>query len=319
VKIESVINCSDLYDKAAESLMKLDSDIDKTIQDLAKKVEARGVPRNKVARQVVKELTAREVLSPSRIYEGLGYEQKRKYKKREIEETFPQVENISAEESSTNQQAIQVVATRTGRSETFKDMNGGLNVKLVSEEQKQIAGLRQENESLKENERLKEKEKLELVNEITYLREENAGLSSKKEELERQLVEKTEQISELKRENKIINEKTQPELLRELMERFYDKPGMLDAKQLQKISEKAGRDLETYVQRYNTLILGAVELGQPVPLGLYIIIKPNKVLVPIRLEIDFDKRKIEISLWEKKLEIPPPSVPVSSDASKVRF
>jgi hypothetical protein len=83
--------------------------------------------------------------------------------------------------------------------------------------------------------------------------------------------------------------------------------------------QKAGRDLETYVQRYNTIILGAVELGQPVSLGLYIIIKPNKVLVPIRLEIDFDKRKIEISLWEKKLEIPPPSVPVSSDASKVRF
>jgi hypothetical protein len=305
VKIESVINCSGLYDKAAESLKKLDSDIDKTIQDLAKKVEARGVPRNKVARQVVKELTAREVLSPSRIYEGLGYEQKRKYKKREIEEAFPQVENISAEESSTNQQAIQVVTTRTGRSETFKDMNGGLNIKLVSEEQKQIAGLRQENESLKENERLKEKE--------------NARLRSKKGELERQLIEKTEQISELKRENKIINEKTQPELLRELQERLYDKPGMLDAKQLQKISEKAGRDLETTVQCYNTIIRRAVELGQPVPLGLYIIIKPNKVLVPIRLEIDFDKRKIEISLWEKKLEIPPPSVPVSSDASKVRF
>lgn len=78
---KSIIDCSDLYDNAAESLKKLDSDIDKTIQDLAKEVEARGVPKNKVARQVVKELTAREVLSKSRIYEGLGTEQKRNTRK----------------------------------------------------------------------------------------------------------------------------------------------------------------------------------------------------------------------------------------------
>jgi DNA-binding ferritin-like protein len=92
VNTESSIDCSDLYDNAAERLKRLDNDIDNIIQDLAKKVEARGVPKNKVARQVVKELTAREVLSKSRIYEGLGSEQKRKYKKREIEETFPQAE-----------------------------------------------------------------------------------------------------------------------------------------------------------------------------------------------------------------------------------
>jgi hypothetical protein len=78
-----IIDCSDLYDDAAEKLKRLDNDIVKTIQDLAKNVEERGVPKNKVARIVVKELTAREVLSPSRIYEGLGVEQKRKYKKKE--------------------------------------------------------------------------------------------------------------------------------------------------------------------------------------------------------------------------------------------
>jgi hypothetical protein len=321
VKYTSTIDCSDLYDNAAERLKKLDSDIDKTIQDLAKEVEARGVPKNKVARQVVKELTAREVLSKSRIYEGLGTEQKRKYKKREIEETFPQVE-ITPRESSTNQQAIQAVATRTGRSETLKDMNGRLNIKLVSEEQKQTGAPRQENKSLKENERLNEKEKSELIKEIADLRKEYARLKSKYQEHERQLAEKTEQISELRKDSlqkDSLQKDRRLEFLREIQEKFYDEPGMLDAKQLQKISEKAGRDLETYVHRYNTIILGAVELGQPVPLGLYIIIKPNKVLVPIRLEIDFDKRKIEISLWEKKLEIPPPSVPVSSYASKVRF
>jgi DNA-binding ferritin-like protein len=90
--ITSIGDCSDLYDSAAEKLKRLDNDIDKTIQDLVKNVEARGVPKNKVARQVVKELTARGVLSSTRIYEGLGIKNKRKYVKRVTEETFPQVE-----------------------------------------------------------------------------------------------------------------------------------------------------------------------------------------------------------------------------------
>ena len=92
MRIGTIGDCSDLYDNAAEELKRLDHDIDKIIQDLANKVEARGVPKNKVARQVAKELTAREVLSPTRIYEGLGIEYKRKYVKRVVEETFPQVE-----------------------------------------------------------------------------------------------------------------------------------------------------------------------------------------------------------------------------------
>src|SRR5918995_5986312 len=121
--ITSIGDCSDLYDSAAEKLKRLDNEVDKTIQDLAKNVEARGVPKNKVARQVVKELTARGVLSPTRIYEGLGIEFKRKYVKRVIEETFPQVENISTEESSTNLHAVQLVATSTGHSETLTGMN----------------------------------------------------------------------------------------------------------------------------------------------------------------------------------------------------
>ena len=40
-------------------------------------------------------------------------------------------------------------------------MNGGPDIKSVSEEQKQMGALRQENESLKEKEREKEKEKSE--------------------------------------------------------------------------------------------------------------------------------------------------------------
>jgi hypothetical protein len=156
MRLISKVNCCDLYDNAAEKLKTLDNDIDKTIWDLSKDVEARGVPKNKVARQVVKELTARKASSPSRIYEGLGIEYKRNYKKRVSEKTFPPVENIS-EESSTPQ-AILLAASSRGLSETLEDINGRPDIKLVSEEQKKKEMPGQEDERLKE----KEKENSEL-------------------------------------------------------------------------------------------------------------------------------------------------------------
>jgi hypothetical protein len=243
MKTATSINCSDLYDNAAEGLKGLDNDINEIIQDLAKDVEARGVPKNKVARQVVKELTAREVLSQSRIYEGLGMEYKRKHKK-SIEETFPQVDST---ESSTNQLAVQVAA-RTGQSETLKDMNGGPDIKLVSE-----------------NERLKEKEESEL---IAYLRKENARLNSKNEELEEQLAKKTERESELKKEIEVLTEKTLPQMFHEIQEKFYDEPGLLRGDKLQKVHEEAGKNLVFLLEHYNSVLQEAVEKGQPVPVGL---------------------------------------------------
>jgi chromosome segregation ATPase len=229
------IDCKDLYDNAAKRLKGLDNDIDKTIQDLAKNLEARGVPKNRVARHVVKELTAREVLSPSRIYEGLGIEQKRKYKKREIEETFPQVKNISTEESSINQQTIQVAATRIGRSETLKDANEVPGIEVVSEEQKRFKALRQENEDLRNKERLKEKEKLELIKKIAYLEKENARLRLEKEELEEQLAEK-KQISELRKDDEGLQKNGQLEI-----KESYHKPGLPKAKKSERVSELSER------------------------------------------------------------------------------
>jgi|SRR5215204_2233246 len=179
MSIKSIVDCSDLYDNAAKKLKRLDNDIDKNVRDLAKRVEARGVPKNKVARQVVRELTAREVLSPSRIYEGLGIEHKRKIKKKVIEETFPQAEHYVKEESSTPK-AILLTASSTGQSEILEDMNGGLDIELGSEEQNEKGVPRHEDERLKE----KGEEKSELIKEIAYLRGENAKLKSNIEELE---------------------------------------------------------------------------------------------------------------------------------------
>jgi predicted metal-dependent hydrolase len=119
--------------------------------------------------------------------------------------------------------------------------------------------------------------------------------------LQKEVADITSERDNLSSEVKILKEKSQPELLHELKEMFYDQPGLLDAKQLQKISEKAGRDLETIVQRYNIIIQSAVEKGEPVPIGMYIITKPDMKLVPVRITVDFGRKKIEVSLWEKKL------------------
>jgi hypothetical protein len=155
------------------------------------------------------------------------------------------------------------------------------------------------------------------------LRKENARINSKNEEIERQSTQKTERESELKKENdelkkenEVLKEKTQLEMLKEIQERFYDEPGMIKGAKLHKVYEEAGKNLVFLIERYNSVLEDAVGKGQPVPVGLYIIAKPDMVFVPVRFTVDFDRRKLNISLWEKKLQIPSPSVSVSSDASK---
>jgi hypothetical protein len=111
-----------------------------------------------------------------------------------------------------------------------------------------------------------------------------------------------QEIDVLKNDIKVLQEKTAPELLRELQEKFYNEPGLLDAKKLQKVSMEAGKNLMLLVERYNSIIQEAVESGKPVPFGTYIMTKPDMKLVPVNITVDFDRRKITMSLWEKKLQ-----------------
>lgn len=286
-----IVNCSDLYDNAAEKLKKIDNDIDKTIQDLARRVEARGVLKNKVARQVVKELTAREVLTPSRIYEGLGIEYKRKYEKRIIEDTFPQGENIVREESSAPR-AVLLETSSTGQIETLEYMNGRPDTKLEPEEQIKTRAPRQKDQRLHNRDQ-----------QVAQLREQIARLELHIEELEKQLAEKEEQISRFRKDIDNLKKENLPELFQELQQMFNsDHLGLLDAKELQKISMEDGRDFETMIKHFNIVLKKAAEMGQPVPLGTYIMTKPDMKLVPVRIMIDFNEKNVEISLWEKKLQ-----------------
>jgi hypothetical protein len=100
----------------------------------------------------------------------------------------------------------------------------------------------------------------------------------------------------------VLKEKSTPELLKELQEKFYDGPGLIDANKLHKISEEAGKELVILLGHYNSIFKDAVESGQPVPFGTYIMTKPEKKLVPVRVLINFDRRTIKIELWQKKLQ-----------------
>jgi hypothetical protein len=125
--------------------------------------------------------------------------------------------------------------------------------------------------------------------------------SERVEKLKERLNQLEEEKEMVRKENQILKEKTQPELLKELQEKFYDEPGLLDANKLQKVSEQAGKELVILLGHYNSIIRDAIESGQPVPMGTYIMTKTDKKLVPFTIIMDLDKRTIRMELWQKKL------------------
>jgi hypothetical protein len=122
--------------------------------------------------------------------------------------------------------------------------------------------------------------------------------------LQNKLADVTQERDSLSNENKIIKEKTLPEMFHEIQEKFYDEPGLIKGDKLRKVHEQAGKNLVFLLERYNSVLQDAVERGQPVPVGLYIIARPEMVFVPVRFTVDFNKKKLDISLWEKKLQSP---------------
>ena len=120
-------------------------------------------------------------------------------------------------------------------------------------------------------------------------------------DLEKRLTDVTKERDSLNAENKVLKEKTQPEMLQEIQQRFYDEPGLLKDDKLQRVSEAVGKNITLMFQRYNSVLEDAARAGQPVPVGLYVIARPEMVFVPIRFTVDFNKKRLEVSLWEKKV------------------
>jgi hypothetical protein len=119
--------------------------------------------------------------------------------------------------------------------------------------------------------------------------------------LQKRVQDVTHERDDLSKKVEVLTEKTLPQMFHEIQERFYDEPGLVRGEKLRKAHEEAGKNLVFLIERYNSVLEEAVGKGQPVPVGLYIIAKPEMVFVPVRFTVDFNKRKLNISLWEKKL------------------
>jgi hypothetical protein len=138
------------------------------------------------------------------------------------------------------------------------------------------------------------------------------GVRTQSERIEKLEKQPNEQVRELeivkkeleivKEENRILKEKTMPEIFKEMQDKFYDEPGIIDAKRLHKINIESGRNLRIMFERYNIVLQNAVEKGLPVPFGMYALTKPDMKLVPVRIMVDFNRKTIRISLWEKKVQ-----------------
>jgi hypothetical protein len=122
------------------------------------------------------------------------------------------------------------------------------------------------------------------------------------EALKKKIEDVTKERDSLSTENSVLKEKTQSEMLQEINERFSDEPGLIKGDKLQRVNEAAGKNLVRMLERYNSILNDAVVHGRPIPVGLYVIAKPENVLVPVRVTIDFRLKRIDISLWEKKLK-----------------
>ena len=110
--------------------------------------------------------------------------------------------------------------------------------------------------------------------------------------MQKHLTDATEERDSPNNEYENLKEETKLKLFQKFQEKFYNGPGILDAKDLQKISKEAGKDLEMkYFERYGNIIQEAVELGLPVTAGTYIMTKPTMKLVPVRINVDSDKRE----------------------------
>jgi hypothetical protein len=120
--------------------------------------------------------------------------------------------------------------------------------------------------------------------------------------LQREIEAVRKERDSLSVENEVLKEKTQPEMLREISEKFSDDHGLIKGDKLQKVNEEAGKNLVRMLERYNSILNDAVKKGEPVPVGLYVIARPETVLVPVRFTVDFRLKRMDISLWEKKLQ-----------------
>jgi hypothetical protein len=192
-----------------------------------------------------------------------------------------------------SEQRAMAVDASTGYEEPYKDIDKP-NIESASEVE---TNLQKKPEDVSED-----FSKMNRVQDVMTESERAKKLEQRLAEAEEERTILRQEREDLKNQVNVLKEQSTPELLKELQEQFHDEPGILDAKKLQKISMETGGHLVMLMKKYNIILQEAVERGKPVPVGAYIITKPEQKLVPVNILVDFDRRTIKMLLWEKRLE-----------------
>jgi hypothetical protein len=305
------------HDSSAGKLKRFDNGIDKTTQDLDKNIKARGVRKNKVNRQEdCKDLgSTLENYNSDVPDEYLSYSELKDRIRGEVAKALPKKERVilmakKLENDLTLKDTIcDQICT------DFKDLIGESYIRKCLPDEYKQRKRRVTEESTGELRSMSEND-VKNVPEQKAMTVDNAGYEEAFEDVKRKDVEPASEIvknlqkkltdvvqerDSLSTENQVLKEKSQPEMLKEIQERFYDEPGLIKGDKLQKVNLEAGKHIVLLLERYNSILNDAAVAGQPIPVGLYVIARPNMVFIPVRFTVDFEKKRVDISLWEKKL------------------
>ena len=195
--------------------------------------------------------------------------------------------------SDVPEQKAMAVDASTGYEEPFKDLDRP-NIESASETEK---NLQKKRENVSDD-----FSKMNRGQDVTTESERVKRLEQRLNKAEEEHTMLRQEIEEKNATIEVLKEKSMPELLNELQEKFADTPGLIDAKKLLKISMEAGKHPMLLMKKYNAILQEAVERGRPVPVGSYIMTRPEMKLVPVSIFVDFDRRTIKMSLWEKRLQ-----------------
>ena len=246
---------------------------------MAKKLEEDLTPKDRVCRQICTDLC--DVTSERWVRKFLPDEYKQQKKRNKGTEQYAELCSANDGKNVPEQETITV--DNQGYERPFDEMK------------------RKDTEPASEVVKALQKKLADVTSERDSLQKKLADVTSERDSLQKKFEDVAHERDSLSNEVKVLREKSQPEMFREIQERFYDEPGLIKGEKLQKVHEEAGKNLVFLLKRYKFVLQDAIDAGQPVPVGLYIIAKPEMVFVPVRFTVDFNKKKLNISLWEKKL------------------
>jgi hypothetical protein len=183
---------------------------------MAKKLEDDLTLKDTICNQICTDLA--DVTSKRHIRWCLPDRYKQKKRKKDEEESISHLRQIAANVGNNVPEQDTITVDNQGYERPFDEMKGK-DVEPASETVKT------------------------LQKKLTDVTQERDRVSNENRVLQMKLTDVTHERDSLSVEVSALKEKTQPEMLQEINERFSDKPGLIKGDQLQKVNEAAGKNL----------------------------------------------------------------------------